>query len=366
MNHNKELVTLRQRAMKDGGQSLYLDYSMNGIRTREFLKMYLVPEHTRLDKIKNQETMKLAEGMKAKKILMLQEGRSGIRAARHEDITLGNFINEQKEEYTQAGKPFYPEALDKIAKWMKKYGKKVTLLTLDKDYILGFCRFMGKEGLSQGTVFVYFSVLRTVINRAYRAGRIGENPFSRIDTTDRPKKPDTSREYLTLEEIKKLMTIHCRNRMTEKAFLFSCFTGLRISDIEALTWEMIKDNGKGLQVESRQIKTKKLVYIPLSANAIAQLPDSKRKQGKVFTLPARSTIGEYLNHWIEKAGIDKHISFHCARHTYATLLLTYGADIYTVSSLLGHTNVKTTQIYAKIVDENKRKTVDLIPEIGER
>lgn len=121
-----------------------------------------------------------------------------------------------------------------------------------------------------------------------------------------------------------------------------------------------------MQVEAKQIKTQRIVYIPLSSNALAQLPKRKKGQYKVFDLPNRMAICEYVHKWVKKAGIQKHISFHCARHTYATLLLTYGANIYTVSSLLGHTNVITTQIYAKIIDDNKRKTVDLIPAIGER
>jgi len=150
----------------------------------------------------------------------------------------------------------------------------------------------------------------------------------------------------------------------KRAFLFSCFTGLRLSDIEALTWDRIRDSGKGMQVESTQIKTGKAVYVPLSSNALAQLPE--RGRGRVFNLPVRYTMGEILANWVKRAGITKHITYHCSRHTYATLLLTYGANLYTVSSLLGHTDISTTQIYARIVDENKRKTVDLIPDIGER
>lgn len=363
-SESKELVTLRKRAMKDGGYSLYLDYMLDGVRTREFLKMYLVPERTKVDKVQNRETLKTANAVKAKRILDLQEGRMGIRHKSRKDMLLVDFLKEQQESYRQQGKPNYVLTLSKILRWLGNYGKRTTLLTIDKDYILDFCRFMKDSGLSEGTVHMYFANLNTVFNNAYRAGIMQENPISRIEWSQRPKRPESEREYLTLDEIKTLIDTKCGNEQVKLAFLFSCFTGLRLSDIEALQWNQIRQSGQGWQVEAKQIKTQKIVYVPLSTNALAQLPGVRRREGKVFKLPSRFQVGDNIHNWVGRSGIDKHITFHCARHTYATLLLTYGANLYTVSSLLGHTNVQTTQIYAKIVDENKRKTVDLIPDIN--
>ncbi len=120
-----------------------------------------------------------------------------------------------------------------------------------------------------------------------------------------------------------------------------------------------------MQVEINQKKTGEPLYLPLSANALQWLPERglAKDSDKVFALPHVSTVEKFLPIWAKDAGINKHITFHVSRHTNATLMLSFGADIYTVSKLLGHTNVKTTQIYAKIVDENKRKAVNLIPEI---
>ena len=362
-NESKELVTLRERATKGGGASLYLDYMLDGIRTREFLRMYLVPELGKLDAIKNNETRKLALAMKAKKILELQEGRSGIRKKIRHDKTLIDFLKEQQQYYAERNKPCHVRTIGKIIRWIGKYGKRTTLLTVDKDYVLGWCKYMSDEGLAEGTVWTLFGNLNTLFNNAYRAGDMPENPIKRIDTIDRPRSPESMREYLTLEEITQLKAAQCGNADVKAAFLFSCFTGLRLSDIEALQWEQIKDSGNGMQVEAKQIKTHRVVYIPLSDNAIAQLPQA-RGSGPVFKLPARSEIGSNIHRWVKRAEINKHITFHCARHTYATLLLTYGADIYTVSKLLGHTNVITTQLYAKIIDEKKKQAVNLIPSIG--
>ena len=115
------------------------------------------------------------------------------------------------------------------------------------------------------------------------------------------------------------------------------------------------------QIETVQQKTGEPVYIPLSDNAIKWLPE--RTGERVFNLPHVSSIEKWLAQWSEDAGVKKHITYHVSRHTFATLTLTYGADLYTVSKLLGHSNIQTTQIYAKIVDENKRKAVNLIPEL---
>lgn len=360
---SKELVTLRTRKMKDGGQSLLLDYMIDGVRTREFLKMYIVPERNPIDKIQNQETLKLANAMKAKRLLELQEGRTGIRSKGRKDMLLIDFLKEQQEHYRLQEKPNYVLTLSKIIRWLNNYGKKTTLLTVDKEYVLNFCRYMKDSGLSDGTVFMYFANLNTVFNNAYRAGKMPENPINRIDWSERPKRPESTREYLTLDEIKILKKTRCGNAAVKSAFLFACFTGLRLSDIEALQWEQIRKSGKGWQVEKKQIKTRKNVYVPLSQNAMDQLPTPRKKKGKVFALPSRFQVGDGLKNWIKRSGITKTITFHCSRHTYATLLLTYGADLYTVSQLLGHKSIETTQIYAKIIDETKRKTVDLIPEL---
>ena len=356
----KELVTLRKRAMKDGGYSLLLYYTIDGVRTREFLKMYLVPERTKIDQLQNEETLKVANALKAKRILEIQEGRVGIRTRSRKDMLLTDFIKEQQEGYRKQGKPGYALTLSKIARWLNDYGKKTTLMTVDKEYVLDFCRHMRDNDLSEGTIFMYFSNLNTVFNNAYRAGLMQENPISRIERSRKPKQPETTREYLTLDEVKVLSKTRCGNGDVKSAFLFACFTGLRLSDIEALSWEQIRKVESGHQLEMRQTKTRKNVFIPLSANAMSSLPRS-RKSGRVFqNLPSRNEIGTNIARWVKKAGITKHITFHCSRHTYATLLITYGADIYTVSSLLGHTDV------AKIVSEKRRKAVDLIPAIGER
>jgi len=107
-----------------------------------------------------------------------------------------------------------------------------------------------------------------------------------------------------------------------------------------------------------------VLLVPLSENALAQLPEVKERRGAVFCgLPNRGGIGDNLKRWMKAAGVAKHITFHCSRHTYATLLLTYGAGIYTVSSLLGHSSVQTTQVYARIVSEERRAAVACIPGI---
>ena len=355
----KELVTLRKRKMKDGGYSLLLDYMIDGVRTRENLKMYLVPERTRIDRAQNQATLASANAAKARRIIQIQEGSVGIRR-RGKDVLLTDYLVQQQEEYAKLGKPVYVETLGKIVRRLKKYGKKTSLHTVDKEYILGFVKYLRDSGLAEGTVLMYFSNLNTIFNNAYKDGLMQENPISRIETRLRPKRHDATREYLTLDEVRLLAATPCRHPEVKKAFLFACFTGLRLSDIEALDWTKIRRTASGWQVEARQIKTKNLVYIPLSQNAIDQISPFKAS-GKVFGLPGRMQIRYHLSRWTEMAGITKHITFHCSRHTNATLLLTYGADLYMVSKILGHRNIATTQIYARIVDETKRTAVDNIP-----
>lgn len=167
-----------------------------------------------------------------------------------------------------------------------------------------------------------------------------------------------------MQEVQRLVDTPCPHEGVKRAFLFSCFCGLRYSDVVTLRWQNIRTASDGrLQVEIIQTKTQEPVYLPLSDNAVGELPPRGKPGDRLFALPTRTYLGKVLKKWVAAAGIDKPVTFHVARHTYATLLLTFGADLYTVSKLLGHTDVKTTQIYAKVVDEKKRAAVDLVPKI---
>jgi integrase len=138
--------------------------------------------------------------------------------------------------------------------------------------------------------------------------------------------------------------------------------GLRWSDINALKWGDLQTNGEEWRLEIRMIKTRELLYLPLNNVAKNFLPEQGEKDSTdyIFALPTLDCAENTIKQWVEDAGIDKHVTFHCARHTFATLMLTQGADLYTTSKLLGHTDVKTTQIYAKIVDAKKAEAVNLL------
>ncbi len=359
----KELVTLRQKPMKNGGYSLYLDYVFNGVRYKDYLKMYISEGKTRVDKLRNQETMKVATALKAKKIIDLQKGEIGPKKVQ-KDVRLLDYIKTLEDDYRERGHKEYAYTLSKIRRWLGKFGRQTTVQTMTKSYMIDFMEFLRKGGLAEGTVFTYFANLMTVFNKAYKDEIIDDNPLRRIDTSLRPKRPESRREYLTLEEVQKLAATPCKDDRVKRAFLFACFCGLRLGDVEHLQWENIKpESGGGWQVEATQLKTKRTVVVPLSENAISQLPSPFGTSGSVWRLPDRNDINDRIREWVKEAGINKHITFHCSRHTYATLLLTYGADLYTVSKLLGHTDVATTQIYAKVIDEKKRKAVDLIPSL---
>ena len=361
----KELVSLRMKPMKNGGNSLFLDYSLDGVRYKEYLRMYLVEPKSKLDKKRNEETLKIAQAAKAKKIIDLQNGVAGLRPRLKKDLLLTDYIQQQIDSYRKRGHAEYANTLDKIRSWLTRYNKRISLRKITPEYALNFVQYLRDSKLSDSTIYVYFSNLNSLLNFAYRQGLVVENPLHRIDPVLKPKRPETTREYLTLDELRKLIQTPIYNEEIKNAFLFSCFTGLRISDIENLTWDNVKPtNDGGWQVEERQMKTRKIVVIPLSENAMAFLPTRGKGEEKVWKkLPSRSEIGRHLKSWVKAAEITKHITFHCARHTNATLLITYGVGIYTVSALLGHTDISTTQVYAKIVNDKKVEAVNLIPKL---
>jgi integrase len=173
---------------------------------------------------------------------------------------------------------------------------------------------------------------------------------------------DPDREFLTLEELQAAAKVECEMPVLKTAFIFSALSGLRWSDIEKLVWSEVQHSEQsGYYIRFRQKKTKGAETLPISEQAFSLLGERRKQDDKVFEgLYYSAWHNLKLREWVMKAGITKHITFHCARHTYATLQITLGTDIYTVSKLLGHRHLKTTEIYAKVIDHKKQEAANKI------
>ena len=184
--------------------------------------------------------------------------------------------------------------------------------------------------------------------------------MERLKRHELPTKPDSNREYLTIEELRKLIDTPCSKPVVKQAFLFTCFSGLRYSDVSKLKWGDIQtdNDGKGI-IRYKQQKKKKYENLQIADEALKQLPErnGKTDDDTIFALSQNGLTNEILAGWVLAAGIKKRVTFHVARHTNATLLLSLGVPIETVSKQLGHSDIKTTQIYAKVIDKNKREAV---------
>ena len=203
--------------------------------------------------------------------------------------------------------------------------------------------------------------MNTMLNQAARDGVIKCNPYHLLSRDERIKKPTDQRDFLTREELRRLMEVETRSATTKMAFLFSCFTGLRYSDLKQLKWGNIEQSQSGMAIRIEAMKkTEKPVTVPLGTNALAWLPErgDKTLDDLVFDIGTCGGCNAALKTMAKRAGINKRVSFHTSRHSFATLTLAATNDIATVSRLLGHTSVATTQIYAEVLMEDKIAAVN--------
>lgn len=375
---HKEPVKVRSKLLSNGNRSIYLDLYIDGVRKYEFLKLYLVPETNKEAKSKNKATLDLANAIKSKKIVEIQNKQHGFSnvssKAKMKLFDYINFIIENNPERISAN-----ESIRTLLSHLEQYrGKDVTFKQIDKDFIAGFLKYLKTvkqghptkaKGLSDNSQLTYIKLLSSILNRAVLDEIIEVNPLSKIKREDKPKKQNGKREYLTIEELEKLEETSLSNLTMKSAFLFGCYCGLRHSDIKALKWKNIKIDNDCFILQIKQKKTKEFLTIPLHSRAIKWLPErgNSKADDLIFNdLPSLGWTNLALPKWAEKAGINKHITFHVSRHTHATMLLTLGADLYTVSKLLGHTNIQVTQIYAKVIDESKREAVNLFDKLDKK
>lgn len=367
-------VRLRKKLLANGMISLYLDFyppilntETNKYTRREFLKLYLYERpKNQIQKISNIENLHTAE--------LIQIRRQN--EMRKHDV-YSDFEKEQLE-IQRIGRGSFLDYFKNLAD--KKVGKNhqiwcsaiihfenflsggdvcfkditVTLMEDYKEYLLkAKNRRETGNTLARNTALSYHNKLKTTLKRAYKEGKLRTDINAGIDSI---KEQESQRNFLTLNEAKKLFATPCSKNIVYKISMFSTLTGIRYSDIAKLTWSEVQyREDDGHYIRFKQKKTEGLQTMPISDEAYEVLGERTNDNDQVFGGLKKWDVDRVLPVWVAQAGITKHITFHCFRHTYATLQIFSGTDIFTISKMLGHKSVKTTQIYTKIIDEKKRE-----------
>lgn len=367
----KEPIALRQKALANGDYSLYLDIYQNGKRSYKFLKLYLHPENDDdAIKLQNGNTLRAANAIKAQMIIDIANEKAGIsKVSYRSEMLVSDYLNTYIKNSKSAHRGgSYGNNIASMSNRLFEYMGDNADTTMMKDVDVNFCRgfvaylygamtSMGKP-LSKVTCFHYFSTFKNMLTDAVIDDVISINPIDKMKKNEKPKRPEIEKPYLNVNEVKALMQTDCRNEMVKRAFLFSCFTGLRISDVLAFKWGDIWQDGDTWRYTITMKKTQKPFNGKLSSMAYTLLPNMKNGKGLVFDLPTVAVIEKILKQWAQVAGITKNVTFHTARHSYATMELTAGASLYTVAETLGHKSVATAMIYAKVVDKARDEATD--------
>lgn len=398
-------VKLRLKSISGNRHSLYLDFYppilhplTNNKTRREFLNLFLyneieVEEQKYLDEMGNEqkrfvnvltrkggpkkiklnpidkkhnlETYKLAEQIRQKWDNQVNKPeiytgyeKAQLKIKERENASFLEYFQQLMDQRKSSNHDNWVSAYN----YLKAFtGGKLRFADVDEKFCNDFKYYLcttdsnrsSKVKLSQNSTFSYFNKFKATLKQAYKDGYLSHDINVRID---RIKEAETQRNFLTLEELNNLIKKECKNPLLKNAALFSALTGLRFGDIAKLVWaevEYIQDNGYFIQF--KQQKTNGVEMMPISDQAYSLLGQRKEAAHKVFDgLTYSAYSNKHLANWIGLAGITKNITFHCFRHTFATLQLSKGTDIYTVSKMLGHRDLRTTQVYAKIIDQTKR------------
>lgn len=401
-NLSRENPKLCQRVHRDGRISLYLEYylgresekltdehgepmlyksgAMAGtpiyrvkhLRKKENLSLYLVERpKTPVERQQNRETIELAKKIRKEREQQFLEDREGYRLQQENKNLLAHFTN-FVEHTTVADQRLLKSALkqfrDFLAQKYPQFSVKLEAKQLSPKMMKEFCDHLCQTHRGQG-IETYWHRFKRIINYHVDGGLIPRSPCRGINP---PQSNDTlAKDILSGEELQKLFATHYKGENPEirRAFAMTCFCGVRRCDVVRLQYSNVDYGNKLLtfrQAKTEGHSSKSGVTIPLSDGMLAIIgtkqPDAK--DDFIFHIPSDTMCLKALRHWTKKAGIDKHITWHCGRHSFATVLLANGANIKVVSELLGHSTLKFTEIYVRALDKQKRDAIDSLPQIN--
>lgn len=404
-NKSKDNPRLEQRLLADGQISLYLEYylgrqsepvldeagdpvlydsgKMKGkpkfkvrhIRRKENLNLYLVANpRTPLERQQNKETLELAKKIRFEKGQQLLESVEGYRLKKDRDINFLDYFQSYIDSYTKKDINMIGIALRRFKDFLKetpeynKFMKRIKPEQITRDMVEAYTEYLQTRSKGEGARSLY-ARFKKVIKYAVEHDVMAKNPCTGIviKVDDQQLKKDV----LSTDEIQTLIATHYKqeNPNIRRAFIFCLYCGLRFCDVKDLTFKNVDYSNKLLRFEQNKTKGHSAnsgVVIPLNdglLKLIGEPTDSGNRDEVIFPLPTYEACLKAVGRWVKRAGIEKHISWHCARHSFAVNILNNGANIKTVASLLGHSGLKHTEKYTRAIDSLKQEAINSLPEL---
>ena len=246
---------------------------------------------------------------------------------------------------------------------LRRFKKDMTFTQVDYKCICDFENFLKNAGYAINTIAKFMKIFRRFVNLAIDEELMTVYPFRKyhIKTENVQKQSLTERELRRIEDKEEKEDLTEEERKVVKGFLFSVYSGLRFSDIVQVTKQHVKNIYRNKWVVMRMQKTDHEVRIPISkmfgGKAAALVQENKTTTGKLFLLPCNARCNLILKRVLKRFNIHRHITFHCARHTCATVLLSKGVSLPIIQHILGHQSIKTTQVYSAVKDTTINKEI---------
>lgn len=366
-------IKLVKKQISDGRYSLYLSICINGKRKKEALGIILEKERDKETKELNKIKLSIARSMQIKKELdyllnkvssyahTTQANKQNCKTENKDEKNLFEIYSNYIDCYKKADIRILKASYQHLYQYSQT--NYLPLSSINKNFCNNYLDYLYKK-LRGNTPSLYFKKFKTILNLCLEEGYIEKNPAINIHPVQRHA---VTKEILTPSEIEKLALTLCDSPQVKRAFLFSCHSGLRWCDIKQLKFENIDFSRNILRVVQKKVSNHScnaVLFLNLNSSAMMMIGKKPTNNNEyIFNLPSHATALHIINKWTKKAGIQKHISFHCARHTFITMLINNGVGIKTTSSLAGHSSTRHTEKYIHIIDPQKEEAVNKLPEL---
>jgi len=388
---NTDNPKLGAKILADGRESLFLDFYFGyqlvysekldkevarKDRRREYLSLYLwQAPRTPLERQQNKETLELAKKIRFERGQELLENIEGYRLKKNRDLNFLDYFQSYIDNYTKKDIRMVELALKRFKDFLNdipeynKYVHRIKPDQITKDMMVDFTEYLQSRGKGEGPKSIY-QRFKKVINYAIEHDVMTKNPCKGV--VIKIDEQILRKDVLSMEEIQTLLATHYtgENPNIRRAFTMSLYCGLRFCDVKDLTFGNVDYSNKLLKFEQNKTKGHSAssgVIIPLNDGLLRLIGEPEKGQNKdslIFPLPTYETCLHAIRRWVKRAGINKHISWHCARHSFAVNILNNGANIKTVASLLGHSGLKHTEKYTRAVDKLKEEAINSLPELN--